>query len=649
MSYQMRSRPRWHAGAGAAFVTTVAVVAGSLAATTAPASADNTTTTTSPAATTTVPAAATAQAGGLTWIKEDSAHLIADRVASLDAAIKSVPGWSFLGADGTTLVNGMNADLSGLQALGEKIAGDTTGPQAEADRLLIFTQFRVYLLVLPVVSDVAQTDKIVNVYLPAVQKAVTQLQADENSSNQVVLAPIITNMQAQVQLATTATNGLSAALLAFTPAEWNANHGLFGGPATELRITDRARGTADTDLRQADRYLRRHHIAPTTTSTTTASTTSTTVVASNCAAAPTGTALARTGWVAETNTTPGSADAAANALDGNLKTRFSTDKVQAPGLYFEANLGGPQAFDELEMDVANSVNDYARGYNVEVSNNGSAWTTIATCTGTRTPEIVSFPAQTAQYVKVVLTASNNSWWWSVDELNLYNGTTTTSTTSTSTTSTTVPSTTTTTSNAGLGRAKDYGARLIRSRIDSLNGAIKWAQGQSFLGSDATALVTAMQSDISGLEALGTTIAADTTVAQVNLNIDLIFGFRAYSLLLPVVADVVQVDRITNVRIPALNQAIATLKGDLSSSNQGVLGPLVNDMQTQAQTATSATSGLAAQLMAYTPAQWDANHGLLSNAGTDIRTANRVLALANRDLQKAQKYLRTGALARHHGH
>src|ERR1017187_1237179 len=101
MSYQMRSRPRWHAGAGAAFVTTVAVVAGSLAATTAPASADNTTTTTSPAATTTVPAAATAQAGGLTWIKEDSAHLIADRVASLDAAIKSVPGWSFLGADGT--------------------------------------------------------------------------------------------------------------------------------------------------------------------------------------------------------------------------------------------------------------------------------------------------------------------------------------------------------------------------------------------------------------------------------------------------------------------------------------------------------------------------------------------------------------------
>ena len=36
MSYQMRRRPRWHAGAGAAFVTALAVLAGSLAASTGP-------------------------------------------------------------------------------------------------------------------------------------------------------------------------------------------------------------------------------------------------------------------------------------------------------------------------------------------------------------------------------------------------------------------------------------------------------------------------------------------------------------------------------------------------------------------------------------------------------------------------------------
>ena len=157
----------------------------------------------------------------------------------------------------------------------------------------------------------------------------------------------------------------------------------------------------------------------------------------------------------------------------------------------------------------------------------------------------------------------------------------------------------------------------------------------------------MQADISALEALGADIAADTTVTQVDINIDAVFGLRVYDLVLPVMTDVVQIDRATNVRIPALNQDITTLKGDLNPNNQGVVGPLVNDMQTQVQTATSATSGLSAQLLAYTPAQWDANHGLLSNAGTDIRTANRALEVADNDLQKAEWYLRHGASRRHH--
>jgi hypothetical protein len=650
----MRSRLGRNAGAGAAFVTTLAVLAGSLAATTSPASADNTTTT--DPSVTTLPAAATVPGGnGLIWVKEDSAHLIAERVGSLDAAIKAVEGRNFLGSDGTTLVNGMNTDISALEALGTKIAGDTTVAQALADRALIFTQFRVYYLVLPVMSDVTQTDRIVNVYLPAVQNAITQIQADENSSNQAVLGPIIANMQAQVQLVTSATNGLSAQLLADTPAEWNTDHGLLSGPVTELRIANRALQTADNDLRQADRYLRRHHITPpTTTSSTTSSTTSTTVVAPNCFATPIGTVLGRTGWVASTNAPSGSGDAPANALDGNLKTRFSTSKDQAPGLYFEVNMGTQQTFDELEMDVPNSATDYARGYVVQVSGNGTSWTTVATCTGTATPQIVSFAAQSAQYVEVVLTAANSTWWWSIDEFNLYNGTstlptTTTSTTAapTTTTSTTVAPTTTTTSNVALDRAKAYGARQVSDRIRSLEAAIKSVQGRSFLGPDGTALVNSMQADISALEALGTAIAGETTVAQVNTEIGTVFGYRVYDLVLPVVSDVVQIDRISNVGIPALNQAITTLKNDLSPSNQGVLGPLVNDMQTQAQTATSATSGLSAQLLAYTPAQWDANHGLLSNARTDIQTANRVLQVANSDLQKAERYLRSGRLAKHH--
>ena len=131
------------------------------------------------------------------------------------------------------------------------------------------------------------------------------------------------------------------------------------------------------------------------------------------------TALNRASWVATSNTTPGSADAPGNALDGNLNTRFSTDTGQAVGRYSEVNVGTAHTFNELEMDVPNSVTDYAKSYNVEVSNNGTSWTTVATGTGTGPTETVVFPTQTAQHIEVVLTSADGSYWWSIDEFNLY--------------------------------------------------------------------------------------------------------------------------------------------------------------------------------------------------------------------------------------
>ena len=157
----------------------------------------------------------------------------------------------------------------------------------------------------------------------------------------------------------------------------------------------------------------------TTTTPTTTTNTTTTVPGSNCSASVSGTAFDRTGWVASSNAPSSSADAPANALDGDLATRFGTNEDQAAGLYFEVDLGSAQTFDALKMSAPNSPNDYARGYDVEVSTDAGSWTTVAACTGTATPETVGFSAQTARYVKVVLNAASTTNWWSIDELNLY--------------------------------------------------------------------------------------------------------------------------------------------------------------------------------------------------------------------------------------
>lgn len=147
------------------------------------------------------------------------------------------------------------------------------------------------------------------------------------------------------------------------------------------------------------------------------------------------------------------------ALDGKLTTRFSTNEHQAPGLYFEVDMGNSTTFDVVSMQAPYSPSDYARSYEVQVSNNGGSWATIAGCNGTATPEVVSFASQTARYIRIVLRASTPVDWWSIDEFNLYAKVI-------STTTTTAPPKRTSTSLAAsanpisVGQAVTYTARVI---------------------------------------------------------------------------------------------------------------------------------------------------------------------------------------------
>ncbi|HEY4020869.1 MAG TPA: discoidin domain-containing protein [Pseudonocardiaceae bacterium] len=133
------------------------------------------------------------------------------------------------------------------------------------------------------------------------------------------------------------------------------------------------------------------------------------------------TQLSEAGWSASasasTNSAPG--DAPANAIDGNPGTRYSSDAVQAPGMWFQVNLGASQNFNQIELNATNWPGDCAVGYNVEVSSNGSSFTSVATGSGSSSIETITFAAQTAQYIRVVLTASSTGPWWSIGEFTAY--------------------------------------------------------------------------------------------------------------------------------------------------------------------------------------------------------------------------------------
>jgi hypothetical protein len=129
-------------------------------------------------------------------------------------------------------------------------------------------------------------------------------------------------------------------------------------------------------------------------------------------------ALSRTGWVASASNT-GGGDVPANALDGNLATRWSTGTPMVNGMWFEVDMQAAQTFNELTMNSAGSTNDFARGYQVFVSSDGANFgSAVAAGAGTSALVTVTFPTQTARYVKVVQTGAASNW-WSIAEFNVY--------------------------------------------------------------------------------------------------------------------------------------------------------------------------------------------------------------------------------------
>jgi F5/8 type C domain len=197
-----------------------------------------------------------------------------------------------------------------------------------------------------------------------------------------------------------------------------------------------------------------------TTTTAAPTTTTTAVPGSDCAAAASGSALDRAGWAASTNAPSSTADAPANAIDGNYSTRFSTNEDQASGIFLRVSFGRAESFYQLKMAVPNSPTDYARSFDVDVYN-GTSWATVARCTGTTNPETVSFVPQTGTYLKVVLTSAVNEW-WSVDELNLFGQTpaATTTTTATPSIAHTTASLTSSVNPASVGEAITYTAKVL---------------------------------------------------------------------------------------------------------------------------------------------------------------------------------------------
>jgi hypothetical protein len=212
----------------------------------------------------------------LSGIKASAHSAITKRINSLHAADTSATKAKTLGSDQGTLVSHLGADVAPLQQLDQKIQGDTTQTQAANDSGTIYTGFRVYRLVLPASRIAAAADRDTATTIPTLSADVKKAQGYVNSGNTARLQPLIDDLNTQIAAATKATNGLAAAVLAYTPAQVNANPNLLK-PATasdktarntlkkarsdvkQIRKLLKSEGTTHTGLKGAGQKHSKHH------------------------------------------------------------------------------------------------------------------------------------------------------------------------------------------------------------------------------------------------------------------------------------------------------------------------------------------------------------------------------------------------------
>jgi hypothetical protein len=205
----------------------------------------------------------------LAGIKARAATDITDRVNDLGAAIARVNAAKGLGASQANLVSYLGTDIAPLQQLNQTIQADSTLQQAALDFGTIFSDYRVYRLVLPAARIAAEADHATTSAIPNLTTDAAKAQARVDPANQATLQPLINDLHSQIGTATSRTNGLAATVLAFTPAQWNADTALLHAPGSSDQTATAALDKGRADLRQMEQDLEADHAAAAATTTTT--------------------------------------------------------------------------------------------------------------------------------------------------------------------------------------------------------------------------------------------------------------------------------------------------------------------------------------------------------------------------------------------
>ncbi len=114
---------------------------------------------------------------------------------------------------------------------------------------------------------------------------------------------------------------------------------------------------------------------------------------------------------------------AANALDGDYWTGWrDMMQTQHPGQWFQVDMKRDERFSKIVLDNTWALWDSPDAYSVSVSKDGEKWESpIASGRGQLGITTISFPAQTARYIRITQTGTNTIYHWSIYEFGVFTG------------------------------------------------------------------------------------------------------------------------------------------------------------------------------------------------------------------------------------
>ena len=132
----------------------------------------------------------------------------------------------------------------------------------------------------------------------------------------------------------------------------------------------------------------------------------------------------RTNWTAtasafsDSTTNTGLHNPPAFGIDGDQNTRWSLGAFQVGGEWYKVDLGAKAThLTQVVLDTTKDPGDTPAAYKLELSDNGTTWTQVATGTGA-TVTTINFADHGGRYIRVTQTGVSNTAWWTIHEFSI---------------------------------------------------------------------------------------------------------------------------------------------------------------------------------------------------------------------------------------